>query len=120
MAYKIKEKKHASSKTSKNQKPRRNKSNNKNAQDIAQAKEKAAQIREQGLKEYKEQLLKELENDTRWKMCIVVFLYFISLVAILAIYLSNTSYDEIEKWILERITNYTTMYANWNDGQAFD
>ena len=40
-----------------------NKISSAQAEDIAQAKHKAAKIREQGMKEYKQQLLKELELD---------------------------------------------------------
>ena len=36
-------------------------------------------------------------------MFVVGFLYILSLFAVLAIYLSNTSYQEIEEWILHAI-----------------
>ena len=71
--------------------------------DIAQAKAKAAKIREQGMKEYKEQLLKELETDRKRKVSVVFALYFISLLAVLAVYLSNTDFAEIEKWIVNAL-----------------
>lgn len=47
--------------------------------------------------------MKELEKDTGRKMFVVGFLYILSLFAVLAIYLSNTSYQEIEEWILHAI-----------------
>ena len=75
----------------------------KSQRDIAQAKAKAAKIREQGMKEYKEQLLKELESDRLRKVRVVMFLYVISLVAMLAFYFSNMSLEEIEQMILKAI-----------------
>ena len=61
-----------------------------------QAKAKAAKIREQGMKEYKQQLLGELESDRSRKVRVVMFLYILSLCAMIAFYFSNTSFDEIE------------------------
>ena len=72
----------------------------KNAEDIAQAKAKAAQIREQGLLEYKQQLLKELQVDRSRKIRVVFFLYIMSLFAVFALYFSNTDFAEIEKIIV--------------------
>ena len=66
------------------------------AQDIVQAKAKAAKIREQGMKEYKEQLLKELETDRLRKVRIVAFLYICSLLLMLVFYFSDMSFEEIE------------------------
>ena len=61
-----------------------------------QAKAKAAKIREQGMKEYKQQLLGELESDRSRKVRVVMFLYILSLCTMIAFYFSNTSFDEIE------------------------
>lgn len=55
------------------------------------------------MKEYKEQLLKELESDRLRKVRVVMFLYVISLVAMLAFYFSNMSLEEIEQMILKAI-----------------
>ena len=71
------------------------------AEDIAQAKHKAAKIREQGMKEYKQQLLKELEVDRLRKVRVVFILYVISLLSVLVVYFSNTSFEEIEKIIVQ-------------------
>ena len=55
------------------------------------------------MKEYKEQLLKELESDRLRKVRVVMFLYVISLIAMLAFYFSNMSLEEIEQMILKAI-----------------
>ena len=48
------------------------------------------------MKEYKQQLLGELESDRSRKVRVVMFLYILSLCAMIAFYFSNTSFDEIE------------------------
>ena len=53
------------------------------------------------MKEYKEQLLKELESDRLRKVRVVMFLYVLSLVAMVAFYFSNMSLEEIEQMILK-------------------
>ena len=53
------------------------------------------------MKEYKEQLLKELESDKKRKVQVVFMLYFLSLCGVLCIYLSNMNFEEIEKMIID-------------------
>jgi hypothetical protein len=53
------------------------------------------------LKEYKEQLLTELETDRRRKVRVVFVLYAISLCIVLAFYFSNTDFAEIEQMIIK-------------------
>ena len=81
--------------------PSKRQSVGKSAEDIAQAKAKAALMREEGMKQYKEQLLKELEADRRRKVRVVLFLYLMSLCIALAFYFSNTDFAEIEQMIVK-------------------
>jgi len=53
------------------------------------------------MKEYKEQLLKELESDRMRKVRVLTFLYVLSLLAMIAFYFSNMSLEEIEQIILK-------------------
>ena len=55
------------------------------------------------MKEYKEQLLKELETDRVRKVRVVFTLYIFSLLIVLAIYFSNTDFAEIEQMILRAL-----------------
>jgi len=55
------------------------------------------------MKEYKEQLLKELETDRTRKVRVVAFLYVLSLLVVLAVYFSNTTFEEIERMIIKAI-----------------
>ena len=47
--------------------------------------------------------MKELETDRKRKVSVVFVLYFFSLLAVLAVYLSNTDFAEIEKWIVDAL-----------------
>ena len=61
--------------------------------DVERAKEKAAKIREQGIIRYKQHLLVELESDKRKKLCVVNFLFFLSMITLAAFYYARNWVD---------------------------
>ena len=84
-----------------------------NSVDIDQAKTKAALIREQGLKKYQEQLLGELEQDKKRKLCVVTLLYLASLAVILLHYYWNTDLGALETKVINyMIDGYIFVFGD--------
>ena len=61
--------------------------------DVERAKEKAKRIREQGIQKYKNSLLKELEADRNKKLCVVNFLWFLTILILSGFYYAKNWID---------------------------
>lgn len=71
--------------------------------DAEQARQKAAKIRATGMLRYKEQLLKELEEDKKRKLFVVYVLYFLCVAIIGVLYYTKQqlSLDDILLYLLQ-------------------